>query len=355
MSEFKMKVLVGMSGGLDSSYAVLKLMKMGYEVEGAVVKMHAYTETDEACRVAAMLGIPIHTIDATGEFEKVVVENFISEYKKGRTPNPCVICNSEVKFKLLYDYAIERGFDKIATGHYADIVKICTDSGVRYAVKHSKDENKDQSYMLWRLPQNILASLIFPLCGETKEEIKRKNLPELRDVAKRPESQEICFIPDNDYALFIESRTGDSLPGNFISPDGRVLGQHKGIIHYTVGQRKGLGISLGERAFVTEINVDNNTITLDTNDRLTDSFFVENSRFSGIPEPECGAVLSMKVKHRYLAPPSDAEIRYLGRGVMEIRLKSPVRAVTPGQSAVFYIENTVAAGGFISLAKPQID
>lgn len=347
-----MKVLVGMSGGLDSSYAVVKLREMGYDVEGAVVKMHPYTETDEAYRVAAELGVPIHEINAEHAFECSVISNFINEYRKGRTPNPCVICNSEIKFRLLYDYAMEHGFDKIATGHYADIAKVTVNGEVRYAVKQSADSKKDQSYMLWRLPQKILKCLVFPLYNETKNGVKDKDISELRSVAQRPESQEICFIPDNDYAAFIESRIGNSVPGDFISPDGKKLGEHKGIIHYTVGQRKGLGISLGERAFITEINAENNTITLDTADSHLDKFYVTDMVFSGIPEPNIGNKLQFKVKHRYLATPTDADVIYLGNGTAEVHLCFSARAVTPGQSAVFYSDGTVAAGGFISLVQP---
>jgi len=344
-----MKILLGMSGGLDSSYAILKLRRMGYDVEGAIVNMHRYTELGDARRVADELGVVLHEVDATANFERYVVSDFISEYTKGRTPNPCIICNSDVKFKALAMLADRLGIEKIATGHYADVVKKVDDYGTRYAIKRSVDPKKDQSYMLWRIPQSILSRVVFPLADETKSGIREKSASELRSVAERPESQEICFIPDNDYPSFIESRIGASAPGDFISCNGKVLGRHKGIIHYTVGQRKGLGISLGERAFITEINADKNTITLDTNDRSSDEFTVTDIVFSGVKEPEIGAVLSLFVKLRYLAPPIEANLYYLGSHRARVKLSVPVRAITPGQSAVFYDSDILALGGFINL------
>ncbi len=353
-----MRVLLGMSGGLDSTYAAHKLKSMGYTVEGAVIKMHSYTETDEAVSTAASLGIPCHIINAEELFDKAVVQSFISEYRKGRTPNPCVICNSEVKFKLLYEYAMQNGFDKIATGHYAKLVKLNTDTGVRYAIARSQDEKKDQTYMLWRLPGEILKSLIFPLGDECKEEIK-ENSRKLRLFAvDREESQEICFIPDGNYAAYIETRVGKSPRGSFIDRDGNVLGEHKGIIHYTVGQRKGLGIALGKRAFITNINPIDNTITLDTLDTYSSSFTVSNLVFSGIEKPNVGDSMLLDVKHRYLAPLAPARVTFIeGKGsegsdetqclLAKLEFSSPIRAVTPGQSAVFYRDGILVAGGFI--------
>ena len=233
-----MRILVGMSGGIDSTYAAFKLISEGHKVEGAVIVMHEHTEVDEAKDAADSLGIPLHIIDARDAFNACVVPNFMLEYTRGRTPNPCIICNSEVKFRILADYASEHGFDRIATGHYAKIVKNSTeDGGVRYAICRAEDTGKDQTYMLWRLPQDVLARLVFPLASMRKEDLRGEALAMGMAAAERPDSQEICFIPDGNYAEYIEERMGPSLPGEFVDSDGRVLGTHRGIIHYTVGQR----------------------------------------------------------------------------------------------------------------------
>ena len=270
-----MKLLIGISGGVDSSYAALKLLKEGHEVEAAVLKMHSYTEVATAVEAAAALGMPLHIIDCTEAFEKIVVSNFISEYRSARTPNPCIVCNSEIKFKFLLDYAIENGFDAIATGHYAKIVEICGENGeLRYAVKRAEDAKKDQTYMLWRLPQNVLKKLIFPLADLRKEEVRRLASEAGLTSADRADSQEICFVPDGDYASFIEERTEICPEGDFIDDSGKILGRHKGIIRYTVGQRKGLGISSSGRIFVTKIDPVSNSITLSLNDPTYESVVI---------------------------------------------------------------------------------
>ncbi len=342
-----MRILLGMSGGLDSTYAAHKLISEGHIVEGAVIKMHRFTEVSEAALSARALGIPLHVIDASDLFEKKVIANFINEYKSARTPNPCVICNSDVKFKSLFEYAQEHGFDKIATGHYASIKEINTDGEKRYALELSADKRKDQTYMLWRLPQYILSRLIFPLskCEKSgvREDAKKTGLL----AADRAESQEICFIPDGKYAEFIEARAGKCPEGDFVDNNGNILGRHKGIIHYTVGQRKGLGISLGERAFITKINAPDNTITLDINDSFSKSFKVRDLVFSGLSNVKAGERIKLYVKHRYLAPLAEASVVFDDDNGAEAFFSEPVRAVTPGQSAVFYQNGMVMAGGFI--------
>lgn len=343
-----MRILLGMSGGLDSTYAALQLKNEGHTVEGAFIKMHQYAETDEAVSAAKGLGIPLHIINAEEQFENCVVNYFVSEYRSGRTPNPCVVCNSEVKFRILCDYAKEHGFDKIATGHYAKVVEINTDDGTRYALSCSKDTKKDQTYMLWRLPQDILAMLYLPLYDIEKKEVREnaKNAGML--AADREESQEICFIPSGDYATFIEERTSPSPHGNFIDSDGKILGEHLGIIRYTVGQRKGLGIAMGQRVFVTDINPVENTVTLSSLDSHGDVVTVSGMMFSAAPNPPADSEISLFVKLRYLAPKIPCTLKYLGNGEGKVFLDSPVRAVTPGQSAVFYdAEGVLTAGGFI--------
>ena len=343
-----MRILLGMSGGLDSTYAALRLIEEGHTVEGAVIVMHCHTELDEAAKSAQGLGIPLHVINAEEKFEDCVVDYFVSEYRMGRTPNPCVVCNSEVKFRVLYEYAMNNGFDMIATGHYAKNIKKETDFGIRYAIASAKDGKKDQTYMLWRLPQDILAKLSLPLNNMEKHEIKEDAKARGLLAADREESQEICFIPSGDYADFIEERTEPSAHGSFIDDDGKVLGEHRGIIRYTIGQRKGLGISMGRRVFVTNIDPLANTVTLSASDSYSDRVTVSGMNFSAIEEPGEACCLRLFVKLRYLAPRIPCTVEYLGGGVAQIILDTPCRAVTPGQSAVLYdSDGVLIAGGFI--------
>lgn len=363
-----MRILVGMSGGVDSAYAALKLKNSGHEVEGAVLKMHEYTECDAAERVADEIGIRLHTLDFRECFDSVVVSNFINEYKNARTPNPCVICNSEIKFKKLYEYAIEQGFDAIATGHYANVLRISADGKreintpkliseingksydvYRYAISMGTDSHKDQSYMLWRLPQEILSRLIFPLGDDEKISVREGSRSYGISAADRDESQEICFILDGDYAAYIEERTGERSPhGNFVDEEGNVLGEHKGIIRYTLGQRRGLGVSAKSRIFVTEINPEKNTVTLSPNDAYSEALRVRGIVFSGTSPKAGGFSAELYVKLRYAAPRVKAKVAFLDDNTAYVELSTPVRAVTPGQSAVFYDgQGCVLAGGFI--------
>lgn len=339
-----MKVLLGMSGGIDSSYSVARLRAAGFEVEGAVIKMHAYTECSAAEKAAAELGVPLHEINAEALFEEHVVSNFISEYRRGRTPNPCVVCNREVKFRALADYADAHGFEKIATGHYASVVR----KGDRFAVRRSPDTKKDQSYMLWRLDQGVLSRLILPLASVTKHEVRRDSAALGLAALDRPESQEICFIPDNDYPAFIERRSGKSEEGDFIATDGTVLGRHRGIIRYTLGQRKGLGIALGARAFVTDINASANTVTLSDKPAAASELELSDMVFSGLSEPPVGTSLRLAVKPRYQSPTAPALVTFAGGGRARVRFDEPQAFVSTGQSAVIYDEDgVVVAGGFI--------
>lgn len=340
-----MKILLGMSGGLDSTYAAKLLLDAGHTVEGAVLIMHEFTELSAARESAAALGIKLHEIDCTERFRDIVMKDFVEEYIAARTPNPCVICNSEIKFKCLCDYALEHGFDKIATGHYARVVY---EDG-RFAVARSADVSKDQTYMLWRLPQQILQYLVFPLGELTKNEVRKAAKDAELVAADREESQEICFIPSGDYAAFIEREQGVCPQGDFVDTDGNVLGRHSGIIRYTVGQRKGLGIALGARAFVTDINPVDNRITLSFEPKLTEKIRVEKVVFSGIVPPAPGIATEFFVKLRYLAPPVRASVVFDGNGVAEVFLATPVKSVTPGQSAVFYFGDKVAFGGIIHI------
>ena len=341
-----MKILVGMSGGLDSTYAALKLINEGHEVCGAVIVMHEYTELDGAREAAKALGIPLYEIDATDKFD-AVKSNFVSEYSKGRTPNPCIVCNPLVKFRVLADFAIENGFDRIATGHYAKTIVIEKNGSTRHTLSRAADSSKDQTYMLHRLPQDILSILMLPLGDEIKTNVREKAREAGLKAAEQKESQEICFIPDGDYASYIIDIKGAFPEGNFVLEDGRVIGRHKGLIRYTVGQRKGLGVSYGERIFVSKIDPVKNEIVLSTEGSFSHRVMVSDIVFSGISQPNTGEKVRLEVKLRYLAKPVGATATFLGDGKAELLLDTPQKAVTPGQSAVMYDADVLLAGGFI--------
>ncbi|NLK38653.1 MAG: tRNA 2-thiouridine(34) synthase MnmA [Clostridiales bacterium] len=339
------RVLLGMSGGLDSSYSAMVLAEDGYTVEGAVLKMHDDTDVAAAQEVADSLGISLRVIDCRERFENCVVNNFIEEYAKGRTPNPCVRCNSEVKFDLLCRTADEAGIPYVATGHYARLAYI-KETG-RYCIERAADLRKDQSYVLWRLEQQQLARLIFPLGTQTKEAVRIVARERRLSSADRPESQEICFIPDGDYVQFIEQKKGPFTPGDFIDINGKRVGQHKGIIRYTIGQRKGLGLSMGEPVFVGKIDPIENTVTVVPSEfTYSNRLFVEELNFSGMHPMQKGKK-QLYVKLRYLAPLVLADVTFCSGGAY-VFLHMPARAVTPGQSAVFYEDNRIAFGGIIS-------
>ena len=338
-----MKVLLGMSGGFDSTFAALKLKEMGYDVEGATLVMHAYTDTAQAESAAVRLGIPLHIIDCRTRFSEIVENNFIEEYKNGRTPNPCIICNREVKFKVLLDYALSHGFDMIATGHYARVSRV----GERYTLLPPRDKDKDQSYMLSRLTQDELSHLLLPLSDEVKrdlrERVKREDLP----IADSKDSQEICFIPEGKYYDYLEKYLGEAKEGDFIDNDGNVLGRHRGIVNYTVGQRKGLGIALGHRVFVSKIDVENNTVTLSGEGDCKHTVDLRDVVYMGINEPDDSVTLDVNVKIRYRARPVSAAATLHKDGSLTLEFSEPVRSASPGQTAVLYVNDAVIASGFI--------
>lgn len=341
-----MRVLVGMSGGLDSTYAALKLINEGHDVEGAVVIMHEHTEINDSREAAQALGIVLHEIDAAKEFDKVK-DNFVSEYSRGRTPNPCIVCNPWVKFRALADFAGNNGFDKIATGHYARCVGYFDNGEERSTLGRARDVRKDQTYMLHRLPADIMEMLLLPLGDEIKDEVREKARKAGLRVAEQRESQEICFIPNGDYAAYIEDIKGPFPEGNFLLDDGSIVGRHKGLIRYTVGQRKGLGVAYGERIFVSKIDADKNEIHLSTVGSYSDRVGISDIVFSGISEPAKGEQRHVEVKLRYLAKPVVATAIFLGNGRAELVLDTPEKAVTSGQSAVAYDGDVLLFGGFI--------
>lgn len=338
-----MKVLLGLSGGFDSAYSARLLMQEGYEVEGAVLDMHQYTETEEAKEAARDLGIPLHVISCRDIFEKEVICNFCDEYLAARTPNPCIVCNEKVKFRMLYDYALTNGFDRIATGHYARTAV----NGNHTVLLTAADRAKDQSYMLYRLPQEILRVLLLPMGNIIKKEAKETEIAVGITAREREESQEICFVKEEGYADFIERRVGSLPKGEFVAESGEVLGTHKGIIHYTVGQRKGLGVSAASRLFVREIDTETGRILLSDTPPRTCRFVIESPVFSGMTESEALASTTLNVRVRYTATLVPARVqRENGELFCELE-EAPRVAVAYGQSAVFYDGDRVAFGGFI--------
>ena len=339
-----MRILLGMSGGLDSTWGARRLLDEGHTVEGACLVMHDETELSLARDAAAALGIALREIDCRARFRETVIRNFASEYSAGRTPNPCIVCNREVKFRELLRAADEGGFDAIATGHYARI----GESEGRYFVRRGADASRDQSYVLWSLGQEVLSRLVLPLGGAYKSEVRDEARRAAVASADRPESREICFIPDHDYAAYIERHFGATAPGHFVDAQGNILGEHRGILHYTVGQRRGLGIALGERMYVSEIRPDDNTVVL----RPADSSSISEFRllspiFSGALPLGDRESLHAQVSVRYQAKPIGATLIREGED-WRVLLDTPLRSVTAGQSAVFYDDDRLLLGGFIA-------
>lgn len=335
------KVLVGLSGGIDSTYVCKYLSEKGYQVVGMFLKFHKYSDSKDAQAVAQKLGISFFTADYTELFDRVVKKNFVDEYSDGRTPNPCVICNREVKFHALLEQADKHGCELVATGHYANIVN---DNG-EYLIKCGADMTKDQSYVLWNLKREYLPRLIMPM-GTLEKQLVKKELFEggiLPDSTQ--ESQEICFIPDKDYISYIQNIKGEFPQGDFIDKDGKIIGRHNGIIRYTIGQRKRLG-AFGKPAFVSSINADTNTITIGFGDEIMNkTIWVDNLNFVSCQAFEGEG--EFMVKPRYKAPPTKAYVK-IENGIAKVEFETPVRAAAPGQSAVFYKDQTLMFGGLIT-------
>ena len=354
------KVVVGMSGGVDSSVAAWLLKEQGYDVIGVTMQIWQDEDTevqeaeggccglsavDDARRVAMDLGIPYYVMNFKEEFRKNVMDYFVGEYVEGRTPNPCIACNRHVKWESLLRRSMAIGADYIATGHYAQIDRL---PGGRYSLKTSVTAAKDQTYALYNLTQEQLSHTLMPVGSYHKEEIRdmaeRLGLP----VAHKPDSQEICFIPDHDYASFIEEYTGRELPpGNFVDLDGNVLGRHRGITHYTVGQRKGLNLSMGRPVFVVEIRPETNEVVIgDNQDVFTNVLRCGKLNWMAVDGLH-GKSMDVLAKIRYSHKGSPCTIREIGNDMVECRFHEPVRAVTPGQAVVFYDGDYVAGGGTI--------
>lgn len=357
----KKKVVVGMSGGVDSSVAALLLKEQGYDVIGVTMQIWqdedaaaaereggccSLSAVEDARRVAEVLEIPYYVMNFKEEFRRSVIDYFVAEYEKGRTPNPCIACNRYVKWEALLERSLAIGADYIATGHYARIVR--RENG-RYAIENSVSEAKDQTYALYGLTQEQLRRTLLPVGFYEKPQIREIAAKAGLPVARKHDSQEICFVPDGDYASFIERDTGRTAPeGNFVTKDGTVLGHHRGITHYTIGQRRGLDLPMGRRVFVTGIRPETNEVVVgESEDVFTDCLSADHLTFMGIPEMEIGEEGHFLTKIRYNHRGTMCRVRRTGADEITCRFDEPVRAVTPGQAVVFYEDGCVAGGGII--------
>jgi tRNA-specific 2-thiouridylase len=353
-----------MSGGIDSSIAAIMLHDEGYEVIGFTLKTWDYASAggrhketgccsldsiNDAREVAVKMGVSHYVLDVRAEFNELIVDDFIKEYLSGRTPNPCVLCNTYIKWGLLLKKAKSLGCEFIATGHYARVRR----EGERYVLFKGVDDVKDQSYVLWGLTQEYLSKTIFPLGALTKSEIRKmaKDLG-FTNLVEKKESYEICFIPDDDYRGFlnhkVEGLSGKYDGGNFVTTDGKVLGKHKGFPFYTIGQRKGLSIATGAPMYVVNIIPETNTIVLGSRDKLqSTSMKVGNYnliKYASLP-PDLDALTKIRYKDK-----GTMSRLTIDRGMINVEFNAAVNAIAPGQSAVFYQGDDVIGGGFIMSA-----
>ncbi len=337
-------IYVALSGGVDSAVAAILLKEQGYNVIGVTLRLKPGNLADgdiaDAKAVADKLCIPLEIVDLRNEF-KTITDYFCLEYINGKTPNPCVLCNPTIKLGKLVEHALKNGVDCVATGHYAEITK---DSDGEYLIKRNPS-GKDQSYFLCRLNQHILSHVIFPIAELTKPEIREIAEKNGIPVAQKKDSQEVCFIPDNDYISFIEREfSPEAIPGDFISPNGEKLGTHAGIYKYTIGQRKGLG-AFGKPMYVLGIDAENNKVIIGDNEELFKSqITVENLNF--LKGNTDKTKFNCSVKIRCAAKPADAVIEILGDKA-KITFDSPQRAAAPGQTAAIYIDDILIGGGTI--------
>ena len=351
-----------MSGGVDSSVAAYLLKEQGYDVIGVTMQIWqdedplaqaenggccGLSAVDDARRVADRLGIPYYVLNFKREFKENVIDYFMDEYMHARTPNPCIACNRYVKWEALLNRARELGCDYIATGHYARVVQL--DNG-RYALKKSATDRKDQTYALYNLTQEQLAHTLMPVGEYEKEQIREIAAKIGLLIANKPDSQEICFVPDNDYASFIDREAGEKVPGpgNFVTEDGRILGHHKGITHYTLGQRRGLELPMGERVFVTAIRPETNEVVIGSNQELfTDKVLCENVNYMAVENITEPVRVLAKIRYNHKGEYGTLTRQPDGRVLCTFDV--PVRAATPGQAMVFYQGEHVLGGGTIVL------
>jgi tRNA-specific 2-thiouridylase len=355
----KQRVVVAMSGGVDSSTTAWFLKEKGYEVIGATMCIGMMDKTqggparccglgdiEDARRVALQLEVPFYVFHLKEEFEKEVIQYFCEEYVKGRTPNPCILCNERMKFGSFLKMALELEADFIATGHYA---RLDFDERIgRTLLKKGVDRRKDQSYVLFSLTQEQLRHTLFPLGEHRKEEVRKKALQLGLRVHDKPESQEVCFIQESSYHSFLSERLKESIePGPIVDREGNVLGKHKGIPFYTIGQRRGLRLAKGKPLYVIGIDREKNGIVVGGEEEVYGDTFIVDSVNWIVPQKMISSSHNTQVKIRYNHPGSEASISPKGEGELEVKFKSPQKAITPGQAAVFYDGETVLGGGWI--------
>ena len=335
-----------MSGGVDSSAAAVCLQRAGYECIGATMVMHGECDSEgvsDARAVAEALNMDFQVIDVRDEFRRYVMDEFVRSYLAGETPNPCIVCNKTLKFGLFADYAKKLGADTIATGHYARVEKC----GDRYLLKKGKDPKKDQSYVLYNLNQKILSRLVLPLGAMDKSEVRELALEASLKNASKKESQDICFVPDGDYVGFIERYTGRLPPeGDFVLRDGKVMGRHKGIIRYTVGQQKKLGLGIHTPLYVLEKDAAANRIILGSNEDLfTRTVIAKDINWIADEAPTFPFRAAAKIRYKHAE--QSATVEEAGEGRVKVTFDEPQRAATPGQAVVFYDGDTVIGGGTV--------
>lgn len=358
-------VVIGMSGGVDSSVAAYLLKEQGYNVIG--VTMQIWQDEDpleqeenggccgvtavwDARRVAEQLEIPYYVMNFKESFQKNVIDYFKDEYLHGRTPNPCIACNRYVKWESLLTRSLEIGADYIATGHYANVIQL--ENG-RYALKNSKTAAKDQTYALYNLTQDQLSKTLMPVGCYEKDEIREIAERIGLNVANKPDSQEICFIPDNDYGNYIRENM-PQVPGegNFVTEDGEILGKHKGIYQYTIGQRRGLGLAMGYHVFVTDIRPETNEVVIGSNDDLMSGRLYANQlNFMSVPDVKEGTRVLAKIRYNHRG--SMATVKRIDSDLLECVFDEPQRAITPGQAVVLYDGEIVLGGGTIIGTRPN--
>ena len=364
----KKKVVVAMSGGVDSSLTAALLRDEGYEVIGVIMQIWpsddpekeldqggccSLSAVNDARRVADTLGIPFYVMNFRELFEQKVIDLFIDEYLAGRTPNPCIACNRFIKFDAFLTKAVALGADYIATGHYA---RLSFDAGRgRYIIRKARDDRKDQTYVLYNMTQEQLSKTLMPLGEYKKDEVRRMAASYDLKVADKPESQEICFVTDNDYHRFLREKAGAKInPGPFLGTGGNVLGRHQGLAYYTVGQRKGLGITFGEPMYVVALDPSRNAVILGRENEVFGRELVAADNnfilYEGVSSP-----LAVQAKIRYAAKPAEA-ILYPGPdGSIKISFTEPQRAITPGQAVVYYEGDYLVGGGTITSGEWRVE